>query len=183
MTFKRWLILATLIFGLGMVWGWLASPGTEGLLAEEASSLKNLSDFLMDLPRSSLFVFIFLKNVSAIAIGFILSPLLLLVPVLALFLNGGLLGLVSAQVVQEKSLGFLLAGILPHGIFELPALMIGEAAALSFGMAAIQALFDKEKRQLLRANYRKNIRYLGLAIILLLPAALIETYVTPLLVG
>jgi uncharacterized membrane protein SpoIIM required for sporulation len=42
------------------------------------------------------------------------------------------------------------------------------------------ALFGKERRELVLPNLRKNLRYLLVAIALLLPAAIIETYVTPL---
>ena len=86
------------------------------------------------------------------------------------------------MVVQEKSLTYLLAGVLPHGIFELPALIIAEAAAFSFGTAVMLALFKKDGKKLLLPNLRQNARYLAIAILLLLPAALIETYLTPLLV-
>lgn len=171
-----------MLFVLGLVWGLRASVDTSGLLAEEAAAIDDLADFLTSLPQPLMFIFIFLKNVSAVVVCFVLSPVFLLAPVAALVVNGGLLGLVSVKVIEEKSLGYLLAGILPHGIFELPALMIGEAAALSSGFAVMQAAFSKEKRNLLRANLRQNAQYLALSIILLLPAALIETYVTPMLV-
>ena len=85
------------------------------------------------------------------------------------------------MVIQEESLGYLLAGLLPHGIFELPAFILGEAAALSFGTMAIVALFRKEGRNLLLPNLKQNSRYLMIALALLLPAAIIEAYVTPLL--
>jgi stage II sporulation protein M len=73
--------------------------------------------------------------------------------------------------------------LLPHGIFELPALIIGEAAAFSFGTAAILALFKKERRNLLLPNLKQNLIYLLIAFALLLPAAIIETFVTPLLLA
>ena len=88
--------------------------------------------------------------------------------------------MVSALVIQEKSLGYLLAGLLPHGIFELPAFIMGEAVALSFGTAVTLALFKKERRKLLLPNLRQNLRYLVVALTLFLPAAIIETYITPL---
>ncbi len=75
----------------------------------------------------------------------------------------------------------MLAGLLPHGIFELPALILGEAAALSFGAVVILALFKKERRNLIPPSLKRNLRYLMIALALLLPAAIIETYVTPLL--
>ena len=183
MSFKRWLFLAVLLFVIGLAWGLLAPVDTAGLLTESVAAVEELSDFVAQLPQPSVFLFIYLKNVSAVVVGFVLSPFFCLVPVAALVLNGGILGLVSIMVIQEKSLGYLLAAVLPHGIFELPALFIGEAAALSFGTAVILALVKKERRKLLLPNLRQNAKYLALAVILLLPAAIIETYVTPLLVG
>jgi stage II sporulation protein M len=98
---------------------------------------------------------------------------------LALTVNGWLISFISVAVVQEESLGILLAGLLPHGIFELPALIMGEAAALSFGALTIVALVSK-KKDLLLPGLKQNLRYLLIACALLLPAAIIETYVTPL---
>ena len=71
--------------------------------------------------------------------------------------------------------------MLPHGIFELPAFIMGEAAALSFGAMAVLVLFKKKRRDLLLPNLKQNLRYLMVALALLVPAAIIETYVTPLL--
>ncbi|GAI98594.1 unnamed protein product, partial [marine sediment metagenome] len=86
------------------------------------------------------------------------------------------LAFISAAVIQEESLGFVLAGLLPHGIFELPAFILGEAAALSFGAMAILALFKKERRNLLLPSLKQNLRYLMVALVLLVPAAIIEIY-------
>ena len=94
--------------------------------------------------------------------------------------NGLLISFISVIVVQKKSLGFLLAGMLPHGIFEIPALIIGEAAALSFGAMVITALISRKRRTLLLPNLKQNLKYLLIAFVLLVPAAIIETYVTPL---
>jgi stage II sporulation protein M len=103
-------------------------------------------------------------------------------PLLALVVNGGYLGLVASVVIQEESLGFLLAGVLPHGILEIPAFLIAQAAAMSFGLAALLAIFKKEARSQLLHSLRKNFRYLTIALLLLLPAAAIETFITPLLI-
>jgi len=181
MSYKRWLFLAIFLFGIGLVWGLAIPADIPSLLSEDITALEELADFLLPLPQASVFVFIFIKNVSVVLITFILSPVFCLVPVLALVINGGVLGLVSTLVIQEKSLGYLLAGLLPHGILEIPALIIGEAVALSFGAVVILALFKKEKRKLVLPNFRKNLRYLLIALTLFLPAAIIETYVTPLL--
>jgi stage II sporulation protein M len=102
-------------------------------------------------------------------------------PILALTVNGWLLAVVGAEIVRAESLGFLLAGILPHGILEIPALIIAQAAAMSFGATVVAAVFKKERRSQIPPSFKQNLRWLGLALFLLLPAAIIETFVTPLL--
>ena len=179
MSYKRWSFIAILLFCIGLAIG-LATPlSIAGLMSEEIAALEELSRILV--PFSFLTVIlIFIKNVSALVVSFVLSPILCLAPILSLTVNGWLLAFVSSAVVQEESLGFLLAGLLPHGIFEIPALIIGQAAALSFGTMAMLALF-RRRRSLLLPSLKQNLRYLLIAIGLLLPAAIIETYATPLL--
>jgi len=181
MSYKRWIIIATALFGVGLVSGLAAPASMLNLLSEEIAALEELAALLAPLPQFIVFVIILIKNVSVLLFSFIFSPILCLVPILSLTLNGWLLASVSSIIVQEKSLGFVLAGLLPHGIIELPALILGEAAALSFGTVAIIALFQKEKREQLLPNLKKNLRRLLIALALFLPAAIIETYVTPLL--
>ena len=181
MSYKRWIIIATALFGVGLVSGLAAPASMLNLLSEEIAALEELAALLAPLPQFIVFVIILIKNVSVLLFSFIFSPILCLVPILSLTLNGWLLASVSSIIVQEKSLGFVLAGLLPHGIIELPALILGEAAALSFGTVAIIALFRKEKREQLLPNLKKNLRRLLIALALFLPAAIIETYVTPLL--
>ncbi len=181
MSYKWWLVIAIFLFGTGLALGLATPVDTLGITTKDIVALEKLADFLAPLPQVLVFVLIFIKNVLAVLISFALSPVCCLVPVMALIANGGVIGLVSTSVIQEKSLGYLLAGLLPHGIFELPALIMGEAVALSFGTTVILALFKNEKRNLLLPNLRRNLRYLVLALILFLPAAIIETYVTPLL--
>ena len=180
MSYKRWICIAVFLFGIGLAFGLTASAGIPGIIAEDITTLKELAGLLASLPLPLVVVLLFIKNVSVMVIGFALSPILCLAPALALVVNGWVLGLVSVIVSQEKSLGYVLAGLLPHGIFELPALILAQAAALSFGTMAILALFKRERRNLLLPNLKQNLRYLVVALVLLVPAAIIETYVTPL---
>ena len=179
MSYKRWIFVAVGLFAIGMAVGLVIPTDVADFLAEDLATLEELGIIFGPFQISTA-IFIFLKNVSALLLSFIFSPILCLIPVLALIANGLVLSFVSALVVQEESLGLLLAALLPHGIFELPALIIGEAAALSFGAMAIVALISKKKRNQLPPNLKRNLRYLMLAFVLLLPAAIIETYISPL---
>jgi len=176
MTFKRWLILAAAIFFAAIFIGVLTAP-TE--LPEDIFGVD--PEDIIELPTAALFAFIVFKNALAFLVSFGLAPLLLIMPLTALFANGWLIGVILA--LAENSLGALAAGILPHGIIEIPAFLIAEAAALSFGAAAILAVFKKEKRPELLPSFKKNARYLAVALLLLVPAAFIEAFVTPLLLG
>jgi stage II sporulation protein M len=175
MSYKYWVLIAIGLFGIGVV------LGLAGLFSEELSNLGKLGSILTPFKLGTV-ILIFIKNAIVLLLSFVLSPILCLTPILALTVNGWVLGLVSPTVAGQKSIGFVLAGLLPHGIFEIPALFIGGAAALSFGIAVMVATFKKEKRSLLPSNLKQNLRYLGIAMALLLIAAVIETYVTPLLI-
>jgi len=181
MNYRGWLLIAVSLFSIGLVFGIMPLESTTDLSSEGIATIKQFSDILASLPLALIALFIFFKNALALLLSFALSPILCLVPILTLTLNGLLLGSVSAMVVQEKSLGFVLTALLPHGIFELPALIIGEAAALSFGAMVTLALFKKEARGHLLPSLKRNLKYLMIAFGLLVPAAIIETYVTPLL--
>lgn len=150
------------------------------LVTQDLAPLKELAKLLQPF-RISTAAFIFFKNVSTLILGFIFSPLLLLLPILSLVANGWLLSAVSATVVQQSSLLLLLAAILPHGVFELPAIVMGEAAALNFGTAALTALIFPQKRGGLKPKLKQSAKYLLVAFAFLVPAAIIETYITPLL--
>lgn len=182
MSYRRWIYISIFLFGIGLVLGLVTPPSTTSLIAEDVALLEELGDILS--PFSVLTaVLIFVKNVVALSLSFILSPILCLTPILALIVNGWLLSFVVAMVAQEESISYVVGGLLPHGILEIPALIMAQAAALSFGTTAMLALVKKERRKLLRPNLKQNLRYLWIALALLLPAAIIETYVTPLVLN
>jgi len=180
MSYKRWILVAISIFGIGLILGLVALPSVANFISRELTVLEEFGGSLVPFTFLTA-VLIFVKNAVAVLVSFALSPIFCLTPILALTVNGCLLSFVAASIAQEESVTYVLAGLLPHGVLELPAFIMAQAAALSFGSMAVLALFKKEKRQLLLPNLKKNLKYLLIALALLLPAAIIETYVTPLL--
>jgi stage II sporulation protein M len=182
MRYKNWLVVAILLFLAGMMLGLITPDSFVSLLAKDIAALQDLSRTLAALPPLTTAILIFAKNASALLASFAFSPLLLLLPILALTTNGWLLGWVSATILQKNSVLLLLAGILPHGIIEIPAFVIGEAAALGFGSLVILSLFKKDVRSQVLPRFKTLVKYLLLALALLIPAAFIEAFVTPLLI-
>ena len=106
--------------------------------------------------------------------GFI--PLLYL-PALSMGVNAILLGMVAASVNGQWLL--LAAGILPHGIFELPALCLSLAAGLCL-CQNINRYIRKNEKDIMKPLLLNILRVTGLVVIpLLVVAAIMESYVTP----
>ena len=138
MELKRWFLIAAAIFGAGLVLGFLL-PGNA---AEEIlDSFENLAGEAEGLSGFGMFLFLLFNNAVALSISFFFSPLFLIFPVVSLLMNGALITVVGRVFVEENSATALAAGILPHGIIEIPAYLLAQAAALSFGYAILRGLF------------------------------------------
>lgn len=110
-----------------------------------------------------------------------LVPFLLL-PAMSLGVNAIMLGVLAAWYVSEgASLLVYLAAIVPHGIFELPALILAFATGLYVcGQVTRLCRRDKEALHVWDCLLLMS-RVLFLALLpLLAAAAVVEAYVTPL---
>ena len=106
--------------------------------------------------------------------GFI--PFLYL-PALSMGVNAILLGMVASSVNGQWLL--LAAGILPHGIFELPTLCLSLAAGLCL-CQNINRYIRKNEKGIMKPLLLNILRVTGLVVIpLLVVAAIMESYVTP----
>lgn len=148
-------------------------------LASETNQLPNINDLQAKLNVRN----IFFHNVQAI-LGILLAGsvsfgvLGILVYLANISVIGGLLGIL--QIAGLSPLLILLAGLLPHGIFEIPALMLSAASVLRIGVVLVTPQLGKSMGDVvieLLANWAKV--FIGLVIPLLAVAALIETYITP----
>ena len=173
------ILISIALYGIGIITGLVTAPDISERTIGDISDLAELGEFLTTLPDWGVTIFILFKNISALLISYIFSPFFCLVPIAALLLNGWLIGYISAVVLQEESLSYLLTGLIPHGILEIPAFLFGEAVALSLGSTLVISIFNKEKREQLIPHFRQNLKYLAIALAILVPAAIIEAYVTP----
>ena len=113
-----------------------------------------------------------------------LLPFLFL-PALALFSNGALIGIMLSYYQQHGlSVLLALAAIVPHGIFELPALVIAGAAGLCLCHALTRKILHSPQAPSLLQTAENVLRLLLLTLFpLVLIAAIIETYITPALLS
>lgn len=120
---------------------------------------------------------LFANNLRAMVLGILYGfiPFLYL-PALALGVNAAILGMLASLIDGQW---LLAAGILPHGIFELPALFLSLAAGLCL-CKNINAYIRKNEKGIMKPLLLNILRVTVLLVLpLLVIAAVMETYVTP----
>ncbi len=188
----KYLALAAALFIVGMAFGIVggSSVGTEGSgsifdggLDSIFEELESISQFYVPYQPFTV-VFLFFKNLLTTGMTFILGPLIIM-PAAVLLLNGYILGMVGTIVANEVSLVAALASLAPHGVFEMPALVIAAAAALRFGVATLKKIRSMIGRSefSISNDFEGSVKLFVLSTILLFVAAIMETYVTPMLMG
>jgi len=146
------------------------------------SSIHQMPD-LTNLQGSINAPFLFMNNTRAVAAIFLMGLFSFgVLGILLYMLNIGIIGGLYAliELLGINPLPMFLAGVLPHGIFELPALVIGSAVALYMGAVIVTPQTGKSMGEViieLLADWTKI--FLGVVIPLLAVAAVIEAYVTP----
>ena len=163
---RRYVFAAAILFFVFAIVGFVFS----GHLTIINILLKQIVTQVRDLSGIRLIVYIFLNNSQSALMSLVLGIGLGIVPVMNAVFNGLVIGYVLSKV-------FVIGGfsevwkILPHGIFELPAIFI----ALGVGMRLGTMFFDKTWRKKVGERiYRAALIFVFVILPLLLIAAIIE---------
>ncbi len=138
---------------------------------EQASAIRNIVSLTSGKGFFELAFIIILNNLRTALISIIFGIFFGLVPLLAVVANGYFLGAVMSQAYSKTGiLTFLL--VLPHGVFEIPAL------AIAFGLGLKIGLWYTSQRKIdyIRNNLNEAMLvYVLLIFPLLLIAGIIES--------
>ena len=150
---------------------------------DETLSQVSLAGGLPSDAENISFGFIFLHNLQAVLVmfGFGLFSFGLLGQ-LAFFLNIGVIGglLAVLHFFGFSAATLFWAGVFPHGVFEVPAVMLASAVVLHFGATLVTPDPTKTMGEVLIETLADWFKVgIGLIVPLLFVAALIETYITP----
>jgi len=179
--FTRNLILATSIFFITIVLGTLIGQNAAlevlrqlGGVLERFARTDNLSILL--------FLIIFINNGIKALVVIILGILLGVPPLFFIGLNGFIFGSVGSALVSIKGWRYVIASVVPHGVIEMPMILLATALGLTVGMESLKWLVRRESRVILQLSDCLKI-YLKWILPGIAAAAIIETFVTPLLMG
>lgn len=175
---RKYILLLTGVFFFFVIIGFAASLKNPESSAYLIGLFKETFGWITKLDPFERMLAIFKNNalnslfalVSGIVFGF--------VPLALIAVNGLFLGVVVEVFSTEKGVLFVLAAVLPHGIIELPMVLISAGIGLRLGYEMYR--FLKGESTNLKQEFKQGLWFYIVRILpLLFVAAVIESYVTP----
>lgn len=177
---QRNIKIATTIFFASLVAGYFFVDINSGFINNLLNQFAGIVEKIQE-SDNALYIsfFIFINNLKAALLMIILGLFFGVFPILALAINGMLIGFVLKLIAINSGnlLMFFIFGILPHGIFEIPAIIIAAALGMKLGFS-IFSLGRKNRKWSINGILKQAlITILGVTLILFI-AAIIEGTVT-----
>ncbi|CAB3288789.1 conserved membrane protein of unknown function [Methanocaldococcus lauensis] len=166
------IILTILIFSIGFISGFiLINDFSKNYKGEEINQKLNIKfNFPFILTNNLKVIFLMLAG----SITFGLSTFINLI------YNGFNVGVLIGSTFQtNEPLKLILALILPHGIFEIPALLISAVAGFKIPYEITLYLLDKKEKPITEEDIKEFLKLALISIILIIIAAFVEVYITP----
>lgn len=166
------------LFTISVTLGYLSAyfnPETARSIVFEA--LKGF-DFVKEMNSLEILLFIFLNNAGKSLLAIILG--VFFAPIVFIIVNGLLLGMVVRVV--GTTIGYLeiLATLMAHGIFELPAVLIAAGYGWWFGIQVWKKIFGQNPEFEIKEGFTFILkRFLKIVVPILAVAAFIETFISP----
>lgn len=166
---KNFIYLIVAVFFIFVLIGFFI-PAPDALAKQILEFIEELLEKTQGMSQWGLIKFIFFNNLQSSFYGMIFGVLLGIFPMIATIANGYVLGFVASMSVESG--GFLILWmLLPHGIFELPAIFISLGLGLKFGTF----IFQKRKLESFKEFFWNSLRvFLFIVIPLLVIAGIIE---------
>ena len=163
---KKYVYFSALFFLFFILVGVIMQPKLSFL----DEMIRNLVSEVSLLHGFDVALYIFANNTQAAFVGLITGLFFGIIPIINLAVNGTVVGYVLTRVTQE--IGFFeVWKILPHGIFELPAIFISLGLGIKLGFS----IFNKKPYEALKERlYYSVLVFLLIVLPLLLLAACIE---------
>ncbi len=177
-----YLLIITVFFFGALVAGYIWAANFPGMAAGVMEGFSSRFQPLLQMDPLSIMVAIFLNNAFVSLISLVLGLALGILPILFIVFNGYLIGVISYLVAQERGFLFIFLALLPHGILELPMVFLSAAIGLRLGHQVISALLGNETE--IKREFIEGLKfYIFWILPLLLLAAIIETFITPLILS
>jgi len=175
---KPFMVASVLLIVAGAIFGIVSSMYFPEIAGARSEAIKEFSRLFLGLSKPYLALAIFLNNALKTLAVIVLGIFAGLLPLVFLLVNGYVLGLVLHVSLQSKGLSVFFLAVAPHGVFELPAILLGTSIGLMLGALSLRRFFGKGEGSL-GNDLARGLRFFVTVIVpMLLLAALIEAFVT-----
>lgn len=175
---RKYLITVAAIFILSLMTGLLVSIKNPEFSENYLEMFKQSFGWIKTLPPLAVMLLIFLNNAFKSLLALVLGLGLGIIPFLFVAGNGIIIGILGDTISRQHGTVFVVSSLLPHGIIEIPMILISAGIGLRLGYAIYLSL--KGLRIDIKTELRQGIRfYMRVILPLLFIAAVIETFVTP----
>ena len=178
-------LICTIIFIIcaisGIIFGINYSEETKEILMEFLNSNEKLFS-----EEGALSAFGLIKNnTTACAMSIILGIIpFIFLTLLSLALNGFMIGIVlgfGKAATGASIIKTFVFGILPHGIFEIPALIISMSMGICLCLNLSMKVFGRGKEKISKILLEYIRLFISVILPMILLAGVIEAYITPML--
>lgn len=166
---RNFIYIMTFVFFCFVLIGFFV-PVPDSIAKEIMKMIEEIVKRTEGMSQIELIRFIFFNNLQSSFFGLVLGIFFGIFPVIFAAFNGYILGFVAFLSVEEGG-GGVLWKLLPHGIFELPAIFI----SLGLGLKAGVLIFKHSKSKSFKYYFYEFARiFIFVVIPLLIIAAIIE---------
>ncbi|WP_020620176.1 stage II sporulation protein M [Paenibacillus daejeonensis] len=183
----RGYIAFTLVLFLAGIFVGASNASFEQMITGQIAGLQDMAQQIdqSSNPELTMFLFIFFNNAIKSILIIYLGLFFGVIPLAFILINGMVLGYLFANNPQPSIDMFTLIvkGILPHGIIEIPAIIIAGAYGIRFGVLSLKgigALFKRDGSfgRTFEAFAARTVPLMVWLVVALLVAAIIESTVT-----
>ncbi|MCE8425941.1 MAG: stage II sporulation protein M [Candidatus Methanoperedens sp.] len=177
----KYIILMTIIFILSMIAGLLVAIKYPGLSAGYLKEFEGSYGWLKTVDPLLIMLVIFANNALKSLAALVMGAALGIIPILFVIGNGMIISILADAVSRQHGTLFVIKALLPHGIIEVPMILISTGIGLRIGHLMFMSFMGQ------RADIKKELKmgtgfFLRRIAPLLFVAAFIETFVTPYIV-
>ena len=177
----KYVLIATGIFIVSLIAGLIISIKNPDLSENYLDMFKQSLGWIKTLNPLFIMPLIFLNNALKSFLALILGIGFGVIPFLFLAGNGVILGILADLISRQQGVLFVIAATLPHGIIEVPVILI--SAGIGFRLGHVMYLSITGMRTDIRQELNQGVGfYIRRIVPLLFIAAAIETFITPLIV-
>lgn len=179
---KNYLLIASVVFFVSLFLGFLIAFIFPGILDSFLNLLTELFsselESFAENPKWQSSLMIFSRNFRVSLLlsfgGFFLG----LFPIISLFINGFIVGLMIGILFLSGALILILTSLVPHAIFEIPAIIISSALGIRLGLEWLLRKSKGHRDEVFKTNLMRIVKFLPVIFFLLLFAGFVEVYVS-----